>query len=375
MPQKLTYIISNIDKALAFEWIARHIDKKKYTLSFLLINPGDSNLERFLKNNGIEVRRIVCGSKKDWPSAWWSIYSYLRKSKPDIVHCHLLQANILGLTAAKYAGITKRIYTRHHSDYHFRYFPKGVKWDKLANKMATHIVAPTNAVKYILKAREGVSEEKISVINHGFDLDYFKNVPESQKAELQLKYNPDNKRPIIGVVARFTQLKGIQYIIPAFGQLLSEYPNALLLLFNARGDYEYQLRIQLKTLPEHSYKTIVFEPELAAVYSLFDVFIQASTDTYIEAFGQTYVEALAAGVPSVFTLSGVAPDFIIDKENALVVPFCDADSIYNSIVSIIKNKELSHNLIKNGYLSVQNKFRLETMISELENLYNNATTN
>lgn len=368
---KVVYIISDIDKALAFEWIAMGLSKEKFELSFLLLTAQKSSiLQTFLEQNNFTVRSIVCAGKKDWPLAWLSIIKYLKRWKPDLVHCHLLQANILGLTAAKVLGIPKRIYTRHHSDYHFRYFPKGVKWDKLSNRMATHIVAPSNGVKKILMEMEHVLPDKITTINHGFDLAYFESVPKQIIASVQQKYNPEHKYPVVGVISRFTELKGIQYIIPAFEKLLEQYPNALLLLFNAKGDFAHTLNEQLKQhIPEHAYKTVAFESELAAVYQLFDVFVQVSTDTNIEAFGQTYIEALAAGVPSVFTLSGIAPDFIQHLKNAVVVPFKNEEAIYKGIHILLEDKNLRNEIIQEGLNSVQKRFSLQKMIGSLSELY------
>lgn len=368
-PLKITYIVSDIDKALAFEWISLQLDKTKFELHFVLLNQGDSSLERFLHENQIPTYRVYCKSKKDWPLAWTKLVQILRKIRPDVVHCHLLQANILGLTAAKFTGIPKRIYTRHHSDYHFRYFPKGVKWDKLSNWLATDIIAPSNAVVDVLIHREQVKEGKINLIPHGFDLKYFHEVSEEAKDEFRIKYNPCNQFPVVGVISRFTELKGIQYIIPAFKKLLINYPEALLLLFNAKGDYSYQINNLLKELPEKNFKTIDFEPNLSQVYSLFDVFIQASTDTTIEAFGQTYVEALAAGIPSVFTLSGIAADFIVDTENALVVPFKDEKAIYEAVFTILNHEEIRKKIILGGWKSVQVRFSIQEMINNLSRLY------
>lgn len=364
------YIVSDIDKALAFEWIADRLDKKKFEISFILLNcTNESALQDYLKSNNIRVDFIKCCSKKDWIFVFFQLLDLFRIIKPNMVHCHLLTANILGLSAAKLLGIKNRIYTRHHSDYHFRYFPKGVRWDKFCNKLATCIIAPSASVQNVLIEREAVAVEKIELIHHGFDLDYFKNVDDSLKQSKAKQYNPNAQYPVMGVISRFTELKGIHYIIPAFQKLLHTYPNALLLLFNARGDYSFELDKLLSSLPNKSYQKIIFENDLAAVYSLFTVFTQVSTDRDIEAFGQTYVEALAAGVPSVFTLSGVANDFIKNEYNALVVPYCDSESIYNGWIKILSDDELVDKIRKNGLKSVKENFTLDQMIKKLENLY------
>lgn len=369
MRLKIIYIISDINKSLAFEWIAAHLDKEKFELSFILLLQQPAVLETFLKSENIPCQTFYYTGKKDYPRLFLKVYQHLKKVRPDVVHCHMLHGSLLGLTAARLAGIKKRIYTRHHSDFHQRYFPKGIKWDKWCNRMATAIVAPSGAVKEVLLEFEKVEESKINVIQHGFDLNYFNNVPDELVAHLKEKYKTEGYQPVVGVISRFTQLKGIQYIIPAFQRLLHTYPNALLMLFNAIGDYGNTIKQQLQSLPERNYRIVAFENDISAVYRLFDVFIQVSTDRTIEAFGQTYVEALASKVPSVFTLSGIAPDFIKDRENALVVPFKNSEAIYNAMFEICRNSELREHLKSNGWKSVQKQFSLAVMIQKLEELY------
>lgn len=369
--KKVVYIISDIDKALAFEWIAEKFKSTGVQLTFILIIQKPAQLEQFLKDRDIPVYSFYYNSKKGFPAILYGLYKLLVKLKPDAVHCHLMYGTLLGLTAAKLAGVKKRIFTRHHSDLHHLYFRSGIKWDKLCNVMATKIIAPSGAVKEILVELENVPETKVITIPHGFDLDYFRHVPEDRIKKLKDKYQTNEAYPVIGVISRFTEWKGVQYIIPAFSKLLLNYPNALLLLFNANGDYATQVHEQLKTLPEDRYRLIPFENDLAAVYPLFTIFIHASIDRLNEAFGQTYVEALAAEVPSVFTLSGIAADFIVDGRNALVVPFKDSEAIYSAMTKILTDGELQKKLKSNGWDSVKDRFRLKTMIDQLELIYLN----
>lgn len=371
--KRVVYVVSDIDKALSFEWVADRLDKSIFDLYFVLLNPGASELEQFLIEQQVPVKNIRCASKKDWPLAFAGLLRFLFRIKPDVVHCHLFTANILGLLAAKLTGVPLRLYTRHHSDYHFRYFPKGVKWDKLCNHLAHRIIAPSQVVKDVLVDREGVASEKVSVVHHGFDFAYFESVDAERVAALKSRYNPQQKKPVIGVISRFTELKGIQYIIPAFKHVLGRYPDACILFFNARGDYQATLHQQLESsLPQGSYKTIAFENDLAGIYRLFDVFVQVSTDKSIEAFGQTYVEALAAGVPSVFTLAGIAHDFVQHKHNAWVVSFNNSEQIEQGIVTLLNDPIFSEKLILNGRKDVEQLFSIDQMIRSLESIYSKA---
>jgi glycosyltransferase involved in cell wall biosynthesis len=214
--KKVSYLISNINKAIAFEWIAQHFPNHNLQLSFVLLNTGPSELESSLKKNNVRVTRIHFAGSRHLAKAFFKLYGFLRETKPDIIHCHLFHATLLGLVTGRLAGVKKRIYTRHHSTYNWQYNNKGVWLDRLVNWLATDIVAISENVKDVLLKRENVLPTKISLIHHGFDMDSFQRISLDRIENLKKKYNPHNRAPAIGVIARWLHLKGLQYIIPAF---------------------------------------------------------------------------------------------------------------------------------------------------------------
>lgn len=361
------YLLSNIDKAVAFEWIATQLSSTKFNLHFILLNPSHSNIENYLSEKNIDCKRIPLRSKKDYPKALFTTLKYFKHIQPDIIHCHMFDATIIGLLSGKIAGIKKRIYTRHHSTYNHKFNKKGVLLDKVCNYLATDIVAISQNVKNVLLNREHVPDQKITLIHHGFDLNAFETVPFHDIEHLKNKYNI-HEQPVIGVIARWIEWKGIQYIIPAFKKILAQYPNAVLILANANGPFSKHIQNLLHEIPKTAYRIIGFENNLFALYQLFDTYVHTPIDPEIEAFGQTYVEALAAGVPSIFTLSGVAHEFIENEQNALVIPYSNSTAIYEATKSILKNEDLRVRLIKKGKKDIQG-FQITTMIDGLTLLY------
>lgn len=369
MPVKVFYIISDIEKALAFEWVNDFIDREKIELHFILIGKTETPLITFLRQRGTPHHVIAYATKKDLVKAWLAVFKILRKEKPDVVHTHLWVANMVGLTAAWVSRVARRIYTRHHATVHYRQYPSGLKWDKLANRLATNIVAISKSIEEILVDWDKAQKEKVTIIHHGFDLPYFSHVEEARVASLRKKYNLNaSSGSVVGVISRYTNWKGIQFIIPAFKSLLAKYPNAHLVLANARGEYAREIKALLNTLPQGSYTEIGFEADLAALYRLFNVYVHAPIDAYSEAFGQTYVEALATGTPSVFTLSGIAREFVRDGENAVVVEHKNSEQIFVGLCNILENKELSARLIAGGRQSIQ-QFSVGKYMKDLETLY------
>ena len=371
MPIKITYIISNINKALAFEWIALHLNKSKFDLRFILLNSDNSELEVFLNTHNIPVKRIKYRGKKDFVFALIRCWYQLIKWKTTIVHTHLFDANMIGLLSAKLAGIQSRIHTRHHSSFHHEYFPNAIKYDLMVNQWSTKIIAITGIVKDILVLKENVPLHKIDLIHHGFDLALFQNPDPDAINLLKEKYQTKEHSPVIGVIARQTKWKGVEYIIDAFKELRNEYPKAKLLLANATGDGKGSIDDKLKLLPKDSFKEIIFENDLPSLYQLFDVYVHTPIDNHSEAFGQTYVEALASGIPSVFTLSGIANDFIKHEENALVVDYCNSDEIQVALHRLLNDNDLRQRVVENGKKSIQ-QFELNKFIAKLEKLYSNG---
>lgn len=366
--RKIFYIISHIHKSLGFEWAAMGL-KDSFDLTFILLNEGNSLLEEFLIEKGIRVVRIKYRGKRDILRTFIFLYRLLRKEEPAVVHAHLFDASLLGLTAALLAGIQKRIYTRHNSTFHHIYFPAAVKYDRWINRMSTHVVSISQATDRVLIDMEQVPKNKIRKIPHGFVLETFTNVEASRVDYIRRKWGIPSGSPVIGVIARHIEWKGIQYIIPAFKKFLEQFPTACLVLANATGPYHKEICELLEGVPEQRIIFIPFEDDVAALYQVFNFYIHTPIDPLCEAFGQTYVECLAAGIPAIVTLSGIAAEFIQHEVNALVVDFKNSEQVYNSMIRLANDPLLSSRLSEIGNRDVFSCFQVDSMIDSLKNLY------
>lgn len=366
--KKLVYIYSDVDSSHLIEATARFVDKEKYEMSHIFLGRETPTLYHKFKSEGYAVEFLECVSKKDLPKVTAHLTKLFRRTKPDIVHANLFNATAAGLVAARLANVKQRVHTRHHSIEAHKYNPHAVYYDKFFNWLSTDIIAITDMVARILIEQESVNPAKVHTVRHGFDWQLFDRALESD-VDLKTKYELDGFYPIVGVISRLIHWKGIQYTIPAFQKLLEDFPNAKLVLANASGAYRAELEKLLAELPANSYKLIEFEKDVFSLYKTFDVFIHAPIGAEYEAFGQVYVEPLVMRVPAVFTLSGVAADFIRAEENALVVPFCDSEAIYQAVKRILTNENLRRKIIENGEKSARETFHAKRMVDGLERVY------
>ena len=365
--RRIVFIASGVDRARTWEWLIEHLHGR-VELRFILLNEGDSHFERVARGRWPHVARVTYRGPKDLPRAFFQVWRLLVKWAPDAVHVHLKIAGLIALPAAALAGVKERIYTRHHSTSHHDYFPKSVKQDRFINWCATSLVAVSAVVEEVLTDLEGVDPGRIQIIHHGFDLDRAREVSSEAIQRMTEAYNPSRRSPVIGVVTRYERFKGVEYIVEAFSRLLVTHPNALLLLAGAYGPYEVSIREVLRTLPEASYEELEFEPDIFALYRLFDVFVHVPVDRMIEAYGMIYVEALAAGVPSIVTLSGIASEFIEADRQAVVVPYRDSGAIYEALERLLADEELRLSLAREGSMAVE-RFGLERFVEAHTRLY------
>jgi glycosyltransferase involved in cell wall biosynthesis len=371
---EILYIVAAGQPWKFLEWVCRELHGRNCNLTFLLLNKEDPPLAPWLRSAGIPYEHVPYTGKLDLPAAISRIYRFCRRRRFDLVHTHFMNACLAGLAGSRLAGVKTRVHTRHHGSPHpySDRKPWELCYDDFNNRLSTHVVAPCEDVRRRL-LEEGVDPRKVRLIHHGYDIAAFADVPEERVRRLREKYRIPAGEPVIGSMSRYIRLKGVEHMIEAFARLLETYPRACLVLANARGANSVAVRSRIAKLPPGRCIQIGFEADVFALYRLFDIFVNVPVGARVEGFGQTYVEALAAGVPSIFTMAGVAHEFIVHGENALVVDYENPEAIHVAMRALLESRELRERLIQHGRRSVEQRFGLKAHTARLDELYLSLT--
>ena len=170
----------------------------------------------------------------------------LRKIKPDIVHTHTPKAGLIGMWAAKLAGVTIRLHTI-----------AGLPWvesrgmirrlliavEKLTAFAATNVF-PNSFVQRDFLLQNEIAKNKMKVIgngsSNGIDTDYFStNLDIESQAKAIRKRERINEEACVWIfVGRIVRDKGITELIDAFLEIQIQFPEDRLLLL---GDQEPHL--------------------------------------------------------------------------------------------------------------------------------------
>jgi glycosyltransferase involved in cell wall biosynthesis len=151
------------------------------------------------------------------------------------------------------------------------------------------------------------------------------------------------RRPVIGMAARFAAEKGVEILLDALPAVLERYPRAQVLFagpyINVIGEREYASRLlprirQYEQSGHWSFLGTLSPVEMAAYYPNLDVLVVSSLNS-TEAFGLVQIEAMINGVPSVASsLPGVRQP-VLTTGMGQVVPIGDSAALARALLEVL----------------------------------------
>ncbi|MBG0784151.1 MAG: glycosyltransferase family 4 protein [Anaerolineaceae bacterium] len=187
-----------------------------------------------------------------------------------------------------------------------------------------------------------------------------------------------SSQPIIGMAARLTAEKGVEYLVGALPQVLTKFPKARVIFVgeyqNVPGEKAYRDRIlpKVEQLGVHwTFLGRVSDQELAAFYHTCDVLVLPSVNS-TESFGMVQVEAMICGSPAIATdLPGVRQP-VRTTGLGRVIPPRDADALAEAILSVlIENRSIT--VAERAALAAQ--YSPDRVAAEYEALFNGLLEN
>jgi len=248
--------------------------------------------------------------------AVFRLASLIRDFRPDIVHCHMFHANLLGRVTRLFCRIPALVCTAHN----FRETSEqdGPTWhkellyritDPLADK--TTIICNAAFERYV---RVGaVPRRKFQMIPNGIDTNHF----------MRSKNRRKNAREALGISSEFAWL--------AVGRLVKQkdYPTLFralellkheqfVLLLAGNGPLEEKLREECRTRGlERQVRFCGAREDILDLYSAADAFVMSSE---FEGLSAALLEAASTGLPAVVTDVGGNADVVMDEITGYMVP-------------------------------------------------------
>ena len=335
------------------------------------VSSEGEELKEVRENEGIMMEAINM-SRKITPfqdlKSLWEMWNFLRKEKPQIVHTHTPKAGIIGMLAARLAGVPHRLHT-------VAGLPlmeaTGIKRkilnfvEKLTYSSATRVYPNSKGLYDFILQNNFTQSNKLKIIangsSNGINTTFFspEQVSETEKAALREKLNIQPDDFVFVFVGRIVSDKGINELIKAFSELQTAENNELtgiklLLVGGLESDLD---PLNPETLAEiNQNKDIIsagFQQDVRPFFAISDALAFPS---YREGFPNVVMQAGAMGLPSIVSDINGCNEIIVEGENGLIIPSKNVEKLKEKMLTLARDKNLYVKLKENSRRMIENRY-------------------
>jgi len=290
--------------------------------------------------------------------------SFLNKHRIDIVHSHDFYSNIFGMTGAALAGVRGRVASKRETTGTRTRAQSTV--ERKTFKLAHAVVANASAVKHQL-IKDGVRQEKISVIYNGIDLSRFQRDGDRDEALKRLNLKTIAGRPVITMVANFEyRVKDHPMLLRAAQRVIADIPEAR---FVIAGDGILRQEIERLATDLKLEETCLFIGNCVSVPELLAASDVCVLSSQAEGFSNSILEYMAAGRPVIATNVGGANEAVVEGETGYLVNAGDDQAMAERIVKLFGDHDRRLKMGLNGRRVVEERFSCESRLLNTSALY------
>ncbi|PIQ92578.1 MAG: hypothetical protein COV70_00245 [Parcubacteria group bacterium CG11_big_fil_rev_8_21_14_0_20_39_22] len=349
--------------------------------SFVLITPRyRPDLLNYEKIGSREVYRVGFGTSLD---KWFFLLSgFFLATKLNKKHNFSIAWSIMASQASISASLFKIFHKSiplvltlqegDEEDHLKRYVLDNEKLYNIFIKPFHHLVFKkadciTAISKHLMdKAKSVVPKTKRVLVSNGVSVKSFsKRINPQKKKTLEGKLGKRQGDIFIVTVSRLVKKNAVGDII----QALTYLPTSFKFLIVGEGQ-EYNSLVSLSEVYAVRDRVIfagkVSPDEIPLYLSVSDVFVRPSLS---EGFGNSFIEAFAARVPVVGTAVGGIVDFLVHKENGMVVPVKSPRDIAEAVKEINENRTLRNKIVKNAYSLASEKYDWDNIADSMRQVF------
>lgn len=291
---------------------------------------------------------------------------YLKTIKtfsPDVIHSHMVHANIFSRLLRLLAPVNKLISTAHNTNEGGKVRCLAYRFtDKLSN-------LSTNVSKEAVLAFEkngSVPIGKMRTMHNGINLDEYKSKIDNHKIiELRNELNLSLDDKIILSVGRLSVQKDYPNLLNAFYLLLENRYDCHLVIIGD-GELEWDLKKLAFKLEIDKYVHFLgFRNDISDWMNCADLYVLSSR---WEGFGLVIAEAMACGCLVVSTDCGGTAEVMEHKE--YLVPVNNHQQLYKAIEKALSlDDEIKNQLIITAQKKIKGKFSIDKIAKKWISLY------
>ena len=175
---------------------------------------------------------------------------------------------------------------------------------------------------------------------------------------------------LIGAVSSFQKDRGQLILLEAMSQIVSEFPDARLVLAGIGSEPPYITEIGMKVKELGLEGKVYFLGQRKSaedVLQAIDIGVYACTES--NGPSRSLLEYLAYGKASIATSVGMVPEIITNKQNGLMIKENDPVALANSLRAYLSDDEMRNKLATQARKSAEDIFQLDCTVKSTEKMY------
>lgn len=334
------------------------------SVGYLLERNGSPAAAR-LRAAGVEPT-LVGIPPRLYTKAVWLVRRHLALQSADIVHTHLIGADLAGVLAARSLGLPV-VSTIHSVEAGFS-AAEGLR-DRardglrtlITRTFAARVIAVSEEARAAHLAHRGGSPDRVVTIHNGVARRARPGAGASVREQLGLE--PDQL--VVATLSTLRPVKAQEVAIEAVARLRGRFPRLRLLIV---GEGSARPELERRAAAHGDLVHMAgFRDDTMAVLDAADVLVHPSRQ---EAFPTALLEAMAAGVPQVATAVGGIPEIVEDGSTGLLVKAPpDPRAFADKLSLLLGDRALRLRLGRCGKERFEQRFEARAWVERLRAVY------
>ena len=286
-----------------------------------------------------------------------------RTWRPDVVHSHMVHANLMARVLRLVAPVPALVSTIHNIYEGGRALMAGYR---LTNGLVDHMTIVSEAAAERFVRDRIVPSSLLTVVPNGVDTEQIAAVP--AEAGLALRRSLGLDREVVWLaVGRFEVAKDYPNMLHAWARVHARQPDTVLLLVG-KGSLQAETESLVRELGlESSVRFLGVRSDVPVVMRAADAFVMSSA---WEGMPMVLLEAAAAGLPVVSTAVGGNHEVVRDGETGYLVPPRDAGALAEAMLRLGTLQVAERRAMgQRGYERVRANYGLSRVAQRWEAIY------
>jgi len=317
-----------------------------------------------MRLEGIDVTVQTAGRDVN-PATVFELFREIERFRPDVVHTHLVHADLHGLIAAR-ARRVPAVSSVHGTPAFYTKEPYR-SLGRLSGRLAARRIAISDHVARFLLDNQLARRDRLSVVHYGIDA----GEPPSAETRRTARHGLGlgDHHVVFGIASRLIPGKGHDLLIEAFGRVARRDASVVLIVAGDGPERDNLEQLVDAHCPPGSVRFLGFLDSVGGFMAACDVLAFPTQPELGEGFGLAALEGMAAGRPVVATNVGSLPEVVLSGVTGLIVGPHSATALEHALAELSEDAPLRGRMGAAGSARAREVFPLDAMVTKTLAIY------